>query len=169
MNDVSAKTQDRARPLPVLPGFLFDNEENKAGYALKAWLLSLLPSLAIAAVIGLLIQNAEQPDIAVDGWTAFVLLAVITPFVETLIMIGPLLLLRRLFGDGPAILLNAIGWGIAHSLAAPVWGLVTWWPFLIFSAAFLTWKPKGWTPAILIVTAIHGLQNGVVGLSLLFG
>jgi hypothetical protein len=58
-------------------------------------------------------------------------------------------------------------WGVAHSLAAPLWGLIVWWPFLIFSIALLTWRERGLLPAIAVVTTIHGLQNATAAILLL--
>jgi hypothetical protein len=50
-----------------------------------------------------------------------------------------------------------------------LWGLVVWWPFLILSAIFLVWRSeRGLGTAILMTTAVHALQNAVVGSALLF-
>ena len=60
-----------------------------------------------------------------------------------------------------AVIVSAVLWGIAHSLAAPTWGLVIWWPFLIFSAQFVVWRTRhiGW--AFFIPFATHALQNSL--------
>ena len=68
-----------------------------------------------------------------SGATALFLLVVFAPVVETLIMGGVLLILLRLVSPAVAVILSSLGWGIAHSMGAPTWGLVIWWPFLIFS------------------------------------
>ena len=57
------------------------------------------------------------------------------------------------------VVLSAIGWAIAHSLKAPTWGLVIWWPFLIFSTLYVTWRGQGRVLAIGIVFAVHALNN----------
>jgi hypothetical protein len=67
------------------------------------------------------------------------------------------------------VLLSALAWGLAHSWGAPTWGLVAWWPFLIFSTVFLTWRERGAWTAIMIVTAIHVLQNSFAIALLLLG
>jgi hypothetical protein len=89
--------------------------------------------------------------------------------VETLIMGAVLLVLDRLFGFLPAVLLSAIGWGIAHSLQAPAWGLVIWWPFLIFSLCFLVWRQRSLALAFAVPAAVHALQNSLPALLLVSG
>ena len=58
-----------------------------------------------------------------------------------------------------AVLVSAVGWGIAHSLAAPAWGLVIWWPFLIFSTLYVTWRQHSLIAGLAMPAAVHGLQN----------
>jgi hypothetical protein len=89
----------------------------------------------------------------------FAMLVLVAPMLETLIMGSVLVLLQRLVGTGPAVLLSAAGWGLVHSLQAPAWGFVIWWPFLIFSTAFLVWRARGFWRAWALVSALHALQN----------
>lgn len=145
------------RPLPV---FLFRAEGPVWAYILKAWLLALLPSLVLAQLIGFAAPDAELPDLPRIDLNGFLRLTVLAPVVETLLIVPPLLLLQRLLGPGPAVLLSAVGWGFAHSFFAPIWGLVAWWPFLVMSIALLTWRERGIWLAMAIVIAIHALQNG---------
>jgi membrane protease YdiL (CAAX protease family) len=87
------------------------------------------------------------------------LLVVFAPVVETVIMGVVLLILDRIAGFLPAVLLSSLGWGIAHSLQATAWGLVIWWPFLIFSITFLTWRRRSLAAAFGLPMLVHGLQN----------
>lgn len=148
----------RPQPLAILPARLFQ-AERPLTYIIVAWLCAVLPSLGLSALVSRLVPEGgpQIPEMAL-GTTLF-LLVVFAPLVETLIMGGALLLLNRLFGFLPAVLLSAIGWGVAHSLQAPAWGLVIWWPFLIFSLSFLVWKQRGLALALAIPTAVHALQN----------
>jgi hypothetical protein len=66
------------------------------------------------------------------------------------------------------VLLSSLVWGLAHSWGAPTWGLVAWWPFLIFSTVFLA-GGSGASAGHLIVTAIHVLQNSFAIALLLLG
>lgn len=93
------------------------------------------------------------------GTMVFFLLVLFAPLVETLIMGGVLSLLLRVTTPAIAIVLSAIGWGVAHSSEALGWGLVIWWPFLIFSTLFVVWRQRGFWVAVGIVTATHALQN----------
>lgn len=144
--------------LAILPERLF-RAERMASYVPLAWAMALLPSLLLSALVNAVApgQGPELPEVA-PGLLIF-LLVVFAPVVETLIMGAVLLLLERLFGLLPAVLLSAAGWGLAHSLQAPAWGLVIWWPFLIFSTAFLVWKRRGLGLAFLVPTLVHALQN----------
>jgi hypothetical protein len=124
-----------------------------------AWLTTFIPSIALAAVIGLLAPDVPQPEFNVSGPTAVFLLAVFAPVLETLIMGTVLLVLLRLFSPTVAILLSSMGWGIAHSLAAPTWGLVIWWPFLVFSTLFVVWRQRSLLAAFALPAVAHGLHN----------
>lgn len=160
---------DPARPryLAFLPAFLFAADPNPARYVVKAWPVALLPALVLGILAGLLAPEAEPPDLAIDGAVAVLLVVVVAPLLETLLMTVPLALMARLLGPGPAAVGSALLWAVLHSLAAPIWGLVIWWPFLILSVAMLTWRERGWTRAILVVAAIHALHNSLPALLLL--
>ncbi len=159
---------ERPAYLRFLPDFLFRQDEPPLPYILKGWVLALLPSLALSVLAGLVASpTAEIPDIPVQGSSSLLLLIVVGPLLETLILLPMVLGFRRLLGPGPAVLLGALLWAIGHSLAAPIWGLVVWWPFLLFSIAILTWRDRGLLPTVAVVTTIHGLQNATAGLLLL--
>jgi hypothetical protein len=160
-----AQLPGRPAYLRFLPDFLFHADANKARYVAKAWLLVLLPAIALSALVTWLAPTAPAPDIPLRGPmlpVMILLLVAIGPLIETLLMMPVLLIVDRFAGPGgPAVIANAALWGVLHSLQAPTWGLVVWWPFLVMSIAFLTWRPHGLVTAILLVTAIHGLQNSV--------
>ena len=42
---------------------------------------------------------------------------------------------------------------------APAWGLVIWWPFLIFSTLFVVWRQRGFFAGVGVAAATHALQN----------
>jgi hypothetical protein len=133
------------------------------------WLVAFPVSIALAWLAGLIFPHAAQPDL--KGSPALVLFAVVifSPVVETLIMGGLLLVLLRLLPETAAILVSAIGWGIAHSLAAPTWGMAIWWPFLIFSTLFVTWRRRSLWLAFLLPMCTHALQNLGPALLIVFG
>lgn len=148
----------RSRPLAFLPNTLFEPRKPWLTIAV-AWACAFFGSLLLSALASQLVPDAgpEFPEVA-PGLLLF-LLVVFAPVVETLIMGAVLLVLNRLLGFLPAVLLSAAGWGVAHSLQAPAWGLVIWWPFLIFSIVFLTWRRRSLAAAFGLPMVIHGLQN----------
>jgi hypothetical protein len=93
------------------------------------------------------------------GLTAILLLVAFSPIVETLIMGGVLLLLLRAVPPTWAVILSAAAWGAFHSYEAPVWGLIIWWPFLIFSTLFVAWRGRSLPLAFIIPMCAHALQN----------
>jgi membrane protease YdiL (CAAX protease family) len=105
--------------------------------------LALLPSIALSALVRQVAADAAAPQFPGDPQTLALLVVFVGPALETLLLAVPLLLLNRLFGAGPAVIGSAVLWGFAHSIVAPVWGLVIWWPFLVMSIAFLTWRREG--------------------------
>jgi membrane protease YdiL (CAAX protease family) len=131
------------------------------------WLTAFLPGLALAALVTTLLPPSAQPQFAVPNVLAVLLFVIFAPVVETLIMAVVLGLLLRVLPAAAAVVVSAIGWGIAHSLAAPAWGLVVWWPFLVFSTLYVTWRRRSLLAAIAIPAATHALHNLLPALLLL--
>lgn len=142
----------------------------------RAWLailigglLTIAGSMALAILSKAIAPNLPAPDFPMKGPLALFLLVVFAPFVETLIMAGFLSLFLRFMPPTAAILASAAGWGIAHSLEAVGWGLVIWWPFLIFSTLFVVWRQRGFWTAVGVAAATHALQNVGPGFVVAFG
>jgi hypothetical protein len=133
------------------------------------YVAAFLPSIALAAGISLLAPDAPQPQFRTGSLAIFVLVVVVAPLVETLIMGAVLGLLLRFVSPTVAVLLSALGWGLAHSAMVPGWGLVIWWPFLVFSTLFVAWRQHSWFAGFAVAAATHALQNLGPGLALLFG
>jgi len=123
------------------------------------WLCAFPPSIVLALIAQWLLPDAGRPSFEVAGVETVAVLVLFAPLVETLIMAAMLELLLRFASPVAAVLASAAGWGIAHSLAAPAWGLVIWWPFLIFSTLYVTWSRRSVLAALAIVFAVHALQN----------
>jgi len=133
------------------------------------WLLAFPASILLAVVGSLLIPNAKLPEFHASGGLAMFALVILSPVLETLIMGTVLLVLLRLLSPTFAILASAIGWGIAHSTVAPAWGLVIWWPFLIFSTLFVAWRERSLWLAFGIPMCVHMLQNLIPSALIAFG
>src|SRR5687768_9398690 len=115
-------------PLRFLPAPL--REPRRVWLAiLIGWALSFGGSIVLSWVAQGVAPSLGKPSFAMNGPIAFVLLAVFAPVAETLIMALVLGLLTRFVSPTAAILTSAMLWGVAHSLQAPVWGLIIWWPF----------------------------------------
>jgi hypothetical protein len=129
---------------------------------LLAGMLSIGGSLLIATLIGTLVANAKSPDfgwLAGKGFLAVFILALATPLLETLILAATTGILLRFMKPLHAVLLSSLGWALAHSYQAPVWGLVIFWPFIIFTTLFVVWKQRSLAWGLLMPWAAHALQN----------
>ena len=146
------------QPLNWLPRALLE-PSNAVHAIIISWLLAFPASVLLSAVVRLIAPMAEAPEFHVSGVLAVFLLAVFSPIVESLIMGGILLILLRILPPTWAVLASAIGWGAAHSMAAPIWGLIIWWPFLIFSTLFVAWRQRALWLAFAMPMVVHGLQN----------
>jgi membrane protease YdiL (CAAX protease family) len=148
--------------LVFLPDFLFEIDRRwPERYTLKAWLLSLLGTAVLSAAVLLLIQPSGHPDIRTTNASDIIILVVASPVIETLLLGLLLTGLDLIVSEAPAVLISAVTWGLLHSLASPTWGLIVWWPFLIMSIAFVTWRHVSLPHAFAVVASIHALQNGV--------
>ena len=168
----SASWQAGRGPIGFLPAALF-RDRRPLGAILVGWLVSLAGSVALGFVLtharsggpvgpGAELATAPAPAVLVG-------LALFSPVVETLIMAGILDLLRHRLGAWQAVLASAALWGVCHSLVSPWWGAVIWWPFLIFSTIYVTWRPHGFWRAAGIVATVHMLQNIGPALAIAFG
>ena len=134
---------------------------------LVGWLLTTIPALLLSFLVQTLLPEAAGPSFQMNGWSTIAVLVVFAPLVETLIMAAVLEVLLLALPPRFAIAASSLGWGMAHSLTAWAWGLVIWWPFLIFSTLYVTWRGwgresgrgQGQLMAIGIVFAVHALNN----------
>lgn len=165
----STSWSDGRGPLAILPDLLFRNDRPFLTIPL-AWVLSIGISLLLGLAIATVAPGAEAPDLG--GAPPLVIMigvALVAPLVESVIMGGVMQLLLRWLGAWQAVLVSAAGWGVAHSLSTPTWGLVIWWPFLIFSIIFVTWRPRGFWVAVLMAALVHGLQNLFPAIAIISG
>ena len=154
-------------PLRLLPAAV--REPRRAWLAIPVGAaLTLSGSLLLSWAASTIAPTLAKPDFPVRGATAFGLLVLFAPLVETLIMAAVLRLLARFLSPTATVLSSAALWGVAHSLQAPVWGLVVWWPFVIFSTLYMVWRERSVLAAIGVAAATHALQNLVPGWTIAF-
>ena len=145
-------------PLRLLPAAV--REPRRAWLAILVGLaLTLCGSLLLSWAASHLAPSLAKPEFPMKGPVAFGLLVVFAPVAETLIMAGVLSLMTRVLSPTIAVLGSALLWGAAHSAQAAVWGLVIWWPFLIFSTLFVVWRQRSLFLAFAIPAVVHALQN----------
>ncbi|MCJ7420266.1 CPBP family intramembrane glutamic endopeptidase [Sphingomicrobium astaxanthinifaciens] len=136
---------------------------------LLAYLTTILGSLMLAAIVQSFAPQAESPDFSqLSGVTALVALVLFAPLVETLIMGLFLSILLRFCAPATAIAISAIGWGVAHSVQAATWGLVIWWPFLIFSTLYVVWKQRSLAWGLAMPFLVHAMQNSLPALAVAY-
>ena len=169
------------QPAPASPGRLFDDsflkflpsplrEPQRAWLAIPTgWAFSIGGSLLLAYLFATIAPQLKGPDFPIKGWPALFALVVFAPFVETLIMAALIWLFERFLPTTGAIAASAVAWGAFHSSQALGWGLVIWWPFLIFSTLYVVWRQRGFWTGIGVAAATHALQNLGPGLVVAFG
>ena len=145
-------------PLKFLPKALLEPSNALRSIAF-GWLCAFPASIVLAAIVHFIAPAAKTPDFEISGLAAIGMLVFFSPIVETLIMGGVLLLLLKFLSPTRAVIASSLAWGVAHSIAAPIWGAIIWWPFLIFSTLFVTWRSRSLLLAFVIPATVHGLQN----------
>ena len=136
-----------------------------------AYLLSITGSLLLAGLLRYVAPEASPPDFGFflgKGLITVFALAVASPLVETLILAGTTSLLLRWVKPQFAVLLSSLGWALAHSYRAPIWGLVIWWPFIIFTTLYVVWKKRSLAWGIFMPFAAHFLQNLLTSIAIGF-
>ncbi|GAA0673969.1 hypothetical protein FHT00_001457 [Sphingomonas insulae] len=156
---ISSGWQGGRGPLAILPLPLFRDTRPWLAILL-GWVLTIVGSTMLSYVIAWLAPDNAGPELGdTSAPVKLFLIAGFSPVVETLIMAAILAILLRLLAGWQAVIASAAIWGVLHSLASPWWGAVIWWPFLIFSTLYVTWRPHGFWKAVGIVIAVHVLQN----------
>ncbi len=164
----SAGWQEGRGPLAILPRLLFHHERPWLAI-LVGWVLTIVGSSLLSYGVAYLAPDTAGPDLGdTSGAVKLFLIALFSPVVETLIMAAILTILLRLLNGWQAVIASAALWGVLHSLASPLWGAVIWWPFLIFSTLYVTWRPQGFWKAVAIVSSVHVLQNLFPALLIVF-
>lgn len=124
-----------------------------------AWATAFFPSIALSYLVSQVFPDAPHPEFDMAPGLVLFAVVIFAPLIETLIMGTVLLVLLRFVSPVMAILLSAIGWGIAHSLQYPIWGLTIWWPFLVLSTLFVAWRERSLALAFVLPAIAHAMQN----------
>jgi hypothetical protein len=149
---------DGLRALSFLPKPIREGR-NAPLSVIAAWATSFFPSIALAYLLSLVFPNAAHPEFNLPPALVLFAVVIFAPVIETLIMGTVLLVLLRFVSPVTAILVSAVGWGVAHSLQVPIWGLTIWWPFLVLSTLFVAWRERSLWAAFTLPMIAHALQN----------
>lgn len=150
-----------------LLSMLLDNSVSMHKYALRAGLISFLPSIMIVMLLAGSGAMSEEGTPSFEGNPIFLLpmIVLIGPMIETLLMVPILWILsfvtKRVI---PLAAMSACIWAGMHSLHWPAWGLGVIWPFFVFSCSYLTWRRRAFWRAILVTSCVHSLQNLIPGI-----
>jgi hypothetical protein len=146
-------------------------------YIFRMALISFIPSILLAilvsallAVSGLSNETAgpsfENGDFGTLPVLAFILVVIVSPFIETLFLsFGIWFLSRFVKAKVAVVVISAFVWSCFHSLMFPLWGLVVFWPFVVFSCAYITWRQTSWIKAFWAAFCIHAIQNFIPGIA----
>jgi len=149
-----------------------DPRASWAGYALRAWLFAVIPSLIyFFALVFIGVDSLRPPARALDiTFASYSILA--APLLETALMYALASLLALILPQKErlrVVLLAAIC-ALAHKIGGG-WEQViaSSWPFLIYSVTLTAWMKRSKSAAFALAVVVHVLYNatfflvGVIG------
>ncbi|HPA18506.1 MAG TPA: hypothetical protein PLU30_12220 [Verrucomicrobiae bacterium] len=141
---------------------LSDTDQPLIGYAFKAALISVVPSLVVGFVALPLLPGTPLP-IQLDihtGPMLFGIAVLVSPWLETLLMWPVLWLLGRLTRNPiHQALMSTAFWALLHAIRRPARALCVAWGFFVFSVCFLAWKRRSTGSALLATGFTHSFDN----------
>jgi hypothetical protein len=138
---------------------LRNTDQPVGDYIWKAWLIALLPSIAISAIVALVVPG-HGPSFNGPLWFVVVGGLILSPWVETLLMWRIFRMLKYLTKRTLWLACgSAFVWALLHSTSALTWGLTVFWGFVVLSVCFLEWEKQSTWMAIKVTAAIHTCIN----------
>lgn len=144
---------------------------------LVAWLACTPLAFAVGWIAADLLAGFDASEVpALHGWWNRIVAALIAPLVESYVMVLIFAVLERLMPDTmpfrhrtfALVIASATVWSFIHGYFALPWGVLTFWPFVVFSYMFLRWEKHSLALAITAAAAVHVLHNStVVALSIM--
>lgn len=139
---------------------IFNTDQTQVVYIIKAGLIAFVPAIILSYMVNITFPNATQPDLG-DGFIImFIGVVLFSPLLETLLM-WPIVFVLGLMKRSTWItaILSALLWACLHSLSAPIWGITTFWTFVVFSIAFIEWRKISFSKAYWTTCFIHMFVN----------
>lgn len=147
----------------MLLKFLEDTSQNKIKYILISTAFVLIAGLLTGEIIALYdpeIFNKQSAPYYGEGVQEFFLVVIFAPIFETFLMIPILFFFTKITKNMIAIsLFSALTWAFIHALVTPLHGVFVLFSFFIYSYIFKVWDNISRKHALLIVMAIHALNN----------
>lgn len=144
-----------------------------------AWLVCTPVALAVGWVAGHFLGGADISQVPkLQTLTQRLAAVLIGPLVESMLMVVVFAVLERLlpqrvWPDHRTMLLtlfSALFWSAVHGVVSIGWGVVTFWPFVVFSFMFLRWERQSLIQGIAAATSVHVLHNAsAVALGIVLG
>lgn len=140
---------------------LSDIDVGWARYVVRAWVIAVVPSLALFGIrVAMGSASLRLPDGAINlPFAAYSIMG--APLLETALMV-PLAwwLARTVSGMGWRCFTLAAIAACAHLVGGGWWNAaITFWPFVIYSAALFAWRRRSLRAAYRVTTLIHALYN----------
>jgi hypothetical protein len=135
--------------------------------AISAALLSFFGASSIDAVLQIATHRDLIAPAQITTWSSFLQvvfpLAIISPMIETVIMVAILEILvrSRKISERAIIIMSAAGWAILHGINNhPMQALSMFWLFFIFTTLYFRARQlSGWGLATIAVLFAHCLNN----------
>jgi len=145
--------------------FSFGTKAGRAAYALRAWLIALVPSLLyFLALVYIGADSLHPPARAFDATFAGYSILV-APLLETALMFPLASLLELMIPrqERVRIVLLAAICALAHKIGGG-WQqvLASFWPFLIYSVTLTTWRKRSSRDAFVLTAFVHALYNATL-------
>lgn len=136
-------------------------------YLIAASAVSVISATLVSGALRLIgLSNDAHRELGGPELIAFGLFSIFfTPILETvvLVVIMRLIELTRAHKYANILISSAIAAGV-HSLISPVWGLIVFVPFVIFSATYIIWRNQETSQGFKMCCAVHALHNLAPGL-----
>ena len=155
--------------------FSQSNNPNRVAYALRAWLVAVLPSLAYFLVLVSIGSESLRAPAGVLDATSAVYSILASPILETALMLPLASLLKLVIpkSEGARIIVLAAAFALAHTFGGG-WrqAIASFWPFVVYSVTLNAWLKRSSKDAFMVTASVHALYNatffGVGALGALF-
>jgi hypothetical protein len=145
-------------------GILLSNKTSLLKYIGIAFFVELLPAVFLSALLYLFISTFDLPFKKLPdrslSWESFWIGVVITPILETYLLILTLHILRSFKIHGLKLaIIAAVFWGMLHGVQSWPWFFPAAWGFFIFSTVYETWRLDSFKKAFTATALIHAINN----------